>query len=346
MIGQGMERRGHEVQYWSSPAVASLMPVPNSSLRKWLGYADQFLLYPSILSRRVSAMPADTLFVVTDHALGPWVPRIAHRPHVIHCHDFLAQRSALGEVPENPTSWTGQQYQALIRRGFRYGKHFISVSHRSQHDLHRFLTGKPVTSEVVHNGLNGDFGMMAESDAKTVLADQLTPSDANGFLLHVGGNQWYKNRLGVVKLYKAWCEITDNPLPLWMVGAEPMTQLRDAASEGIKNGNVRFLTGLDDGQVTAAYNLAKLFLFPSLDEGFGWPIAEAMACGTPVLTTDAAPMTEVGSKATVYFRRRTTNDANWAQDGARLIEQILNWPAEEREARIHMGLERASELFA
>lgn len=344
MIGDGMAQRGHDVEYWTSPLVVGRFPVSSAGGRKWLSYVDQFLIFPALLAKRIRRESFKTLFVVTDHGLGPWVPRIVHRPHVIHCHDFLAQRSAIGEVPENPTTWTGKRYQELIRRGYRRGRHFISVSQRTKADLHRLLLNQPATSEVVYNGLNADFRVLPVNENRRCLHEHFTSAEVEGFLLHVGGNKWYKNRSGVIELYRAWCERTDSPIPLWMIGGEPGPELRRMAENMPRGSQVRFLVGLRDEQVRAAYNLAKLFLFPSLEEGFGWPIVEAMACGTPVLTTDAAPMTEVGESAAVYHRRRQSSDATWASDGAAIIESICRWTDAERQARVQDGLRRASEL--
>jgi hypothetical protein len=172
MIEQGMVDRGHQVECWTSPSVATRIPISHPSSKKWLGYADEFLLFPQQLGRQLTTVSPDTLIVVTDQALGTWVPRIATRPHVIHCHDFLAQRSALREDPENPTSWTGKWYQRSIRQGYRKGQHSISVSHRSQSGLHRFIDHTPDTSDVVHNGLNGEFRVIDRQSAISVLGER------------------------------------------------------------------------------------------------------------------------------------------------------------------------------
>lgn len=294
------------------------------------------------MAGKLNTYPEDTLFVFTDQALGMWVPHVRHRPHVIHCHDFLALRSALGEFPQNPTSVTGRKYQSLIRDGFSKGGNFICVSEKTRDDLLGLIGKSPSSASVVYNGLNGDFERIEEGEASRRLAEYLRPNDIGGFLMHIGGNQWYKNRVGVIELYRRWCEITTDPLPLWMVGVEPNEKLQRVASTVPSNGEVRFLAGLNDEQVIAAYNLAKLFLFPSLEEGFGWPIAEAMACGTSVLTTDSAPMNEVGGEAAVYHRRMEAGRVDtWARDGARLIAELLNEPNATQQKRIDAGLANA-----
>jgi glycosyltransferase involved in cell wall biosynthesis len=99
-------------------------------------------------------------------------------------------------------------------------------------------------------------------------------------LLHIGGNQWYKKRLGVLALYLAYCRIAQ-PRVLWMLGpVQPEPAMQQLAAQAAQaGGEVRWLVGLPTEAVHAAYALAAVFLFPSLEEGFAgrssrrWPAA-------------------------------------------------------------------------
>jgi glycosyltransferase involved in cell wall biosynthesis len=338
MIADGMRTRGHNLEIWTPQPILFRIPV-NSKLRKWLGYIDQYVLFPLVVRFRLLLASHDTVFVFADQALGPWVPLVAHRPHVVHVHDFLALRSALGEIPKNPTGWTGRQYQAMIRRGFSKGQNFISVSANTKRELGRFLQAQPQRSEVAFNGLNYPFVPMPVVDADEVLKQAGIHMSAQGFLVHVGGNQWYKNRTGVLEIYAAYAKQTPAPLPLLMIGELPTESLRALAEQVAGHGAVRFVSGLSNETVCAAYSLARLMVFPSLAEGFGWPIAEAMACGCPVLTTAEAPMTEVGGNAAHYLPKRPSGDvAEWAAKGAIKIISILASPADASAARRESGL--------
>lgn len=132
MLEDGMKQRGHSVARWSPRPRLFALPSPRA-LRKWLGYIDQYFLFPIEVRSRIKDTIPDTLFVFADNALGPWVPLVKNRFHVIHCHDFLAQKSALGQISENPTSWTGRLYQKFIRRGYSTGK--ISFLSLKKHNL-------------------------------------------------------------------------------------------------------------------------------------------------------------------------------------------------------------------
>ena len=331
MLQQAYERRGYEVEVWSPTAILhrwfNFRP-----LAKWAGYADQYLLFPLWVKLQLYRQPADTLYVFCDQALGPWVPLVAKLPHVIHCHDFLALQSALGDYPQNPVSNTGKIYQRYIRRGFQAGRNFISVSHESKRQLARYLPTAPLISEAVHNGLNYSFAPLASQVALSELAGLSVPVLEQRMLVHVGGNTWYKNRAGVIYIYAALCRQCTNPPPLWMVGDRPNRALAELAEQVPANGKVHFISGLSNRQVQAVYSLAKALIFPSLAEGFGWPIAEAMACGCPVLTTGVAPMTEVGGEHVAYIPVMPHQEgvALWAVGAAQILDQLLNQPEEQK----------------
>jgi glycosyltransferase involved in cell wall biosynthesis len=332
MLADGMRKRGFSVEVWMPLPRFHSLPAPKG-LKKWLGYLDQYLLFPAEFRRRIKTENADTLFVFTDQALGPWVPLVAHRPHIIHCHDFLALRSALGEMKENNTSWTGRLYQGMIRSGFGKGKYFISVSHKTRDDLHRFLPSAPLLSEVVYNGLNRAFEPAQDQRrVRKALSAETGLELTNGYLVHVGGNQWYKNRAGVIELYTAWRHIALVGLPLLYIGEPPSASLLETYHSSPFTRDIYFLSNKTDLFVEKAYQGATLLLFPSLAEGFGWPIAEAMATGCPVLTTNEAPMTEVGGDAAIYVERYEAERAKeWCSTGAKMIEEFLTAPPAIRE---------------
>jgi len=340
MLINGMKERGHEVVFWSPQAFFFKEKLP-ASIKKWLSYIDQYIVFPLIVKRRLKACPPETLFVFTDQALGPWVSQVAQRPHAIHCHDFLALRSALNEIPENRTQWTGKLYQKYIQRGFSKGKYFISVSHNTKDDLHRLIIGEqPKISEVVYNGLNQKFIVASSTVARKDVAAFSGINVDNGFVLHVGGNLWYKNRVGVIQIYDAWRKNSALKIPLLMVGETPDSILTEVYKKSPFSEDIYFLSKITDGQVRTLYSAASVLLFPSIAEGFGWPIAEAMASGCPVITTNEAPMTEVAGNAAYLIRKRNNGieDINWPEECAAVLNTLLSLPDEKRTALIESGL--------
>jgi len=313
-------------------------------LRKWLGYLDQFVVFPMQVRRRLRQMSPGTLFVFSDQALGPWVPLVSGRKSVIHCHDFLALRSALGEFPQNRVSWTGRIYQRWIWRGFRKGRNFISVSERTRADLRRFLGGVgPDRSVVVHNSINYPYRPIAQAEARERFQRHGISFPEEGFILHVGGNQWYKNRDGVLAIYDAYVRLASRAVPLMMIGAPPSDSLKEAAARVNPKGAVHFVVRPPTEVLEAAYSSSCVLLFPSHAEGFGWPIIEAMAAGCPVLTTNDSPMTEVGSDVAFYLPKMSKdNGIPWAEACAQKLVDVLSRSAEERSRTREAGVAHAN----
>lgn len=339
MLSEGMKARGHEVEVWMPKAVFFRLPVP-AIFRKWMSYIDQYLVFPFSVRKKIKKYASDTLFVFTDHALGPWVPLVSHRPHIIHCHDFLAQQAALDKIPESPISKTGKLYQKFIRKGYTKGRNFISVSQKTKNDLHTFLVIKPLLSEVVYNGLNQEFKVLDPIQARELFARSINVPLNTGYVLHVGGNQWYKNRIGIIDVYDAWRITTSLTIPLILIGEVPNLNLLKHYKNSIFKKDIHFISGLDDETVRNAYAGATVFLFPSLAEGFGWPIAEAMASGVPVITTNEAPMTEVAGDAGFLIPKRpfhTHEIQVWATESAGILKRVMVMSTDERSVQIQKG---------
>jgi glycosyltransferase involved in cell wall biosynthesis len=339
MLAAAYRSRGHRVDLWA-PAPRVRAWVPEGRWSKWAGYIDQYLLFPLWVRAAVRREPKETLYVLCDQALGPWVPYVRHLPHVVHCHDLLALRSALGDVAENRPPLTGKVYQRYIRWGFRQARHFISVSCNTRDELHVFGKVRAVTSEVVYNGLSHAFAPIAAGDALRVLTSAGLPADERGMLLHVGGGQWYKNTSGLIRLYAQYAARRPDALPLWLVSPPPDAAVRAALQNVPDNGRVLFFGGWDNRVLQAAYSHARAFLFPSLAEGFGWPIIEAQACGCPVLTTDAPPMSEIGGPAARYLPRLRIGDdvQAWASHGAQVLGELLAMDKQQRERVAAQGI--------
>ncbi len=332
MLRSSFEGLGHDVKLWApQPRLHRLFA--GHPYAKWGGYIDQYVIFPRQVRKALAAEPADTMFVFADQALGPWVPLVENRPHVLHVHDLLNLRSALGDGPGHVTGFSGRVYQKYIRRGFRHARHFISVSNKTRQDLHKFGGVNAVTSEVVYNGLNYPYRPMPQDDARQRLRAQGLPVPDGGMLLHVGGGQWYKNKGGLIALYSRYVAETADPLPLWCIGPKPSAGIARRILEVPAAGRVAFFQNLDNATLQAAYSLARVFLFPSFAEGFGWPLIEAQACGCPVITTDEPPMNEVAGDAARYIPRLApTADIDvWAAHGAQVLRELLALSAAERQ---------------
>lgn len=289
---------GHEVRLLRPRVLLGRIRPGTAGIGKWLGYVDQFVLFRPALWR--AARTADVVHVC-DHSNAMYAGWVGRTPHVVTGHDLLAVRSALGEIPTNRTGWSGRVLQRWILASLRRARLVLCVSEQTRAELLR-LSGLPEQRcRVVHNAINYPYRPMpADESAAHLRALGIDP--AQPFFVHVGGNQWYKNRAGVLRLF---AELIKHPAyarhRLVMAGKPWTAPMRAVCAELDLHDRVDERVEVSNEQLRALYSRAEALLFPSLSEGFGWPIAEAQACGCPVATTGRAPMTEVGADAAIYI---------------------------------------------
>jgi len=115
-----------------------------------------------------------------------------------------------------------------------------------------------------------------------------------------------------------------------------------------ERGEVVFLGNVRSAALEALYSVAAAFLFPSLEEGFGWPLIEAQACGCPVITTARPPMSEVAGDAACYLPRlQSSQDIDsWALQGGIVLEKLIAESPAEKAVRKRRGQEWASRFGA
>lgn len=350
MIKEGMLEKGHDLTIWTPKSFFTNLAFKQVFLEKWMGYLDQYVVFPIIIKIRLVNFNKDTLFVFADNALGPWVPLVKKRYHVVHCHDFLAQQSAFGLLPENKVGITGKYYQKFIRWGYSKAENFISISNKTQTDLHSFLAKPPKISKVVYNGLNQNFELVKNKIAvRELLTKQYAIDLSNGYILHVGGNAFYKNKLGVLEIYDQWAKDFEANIPLILVGEPPSEELLAFKEKSTVSKSIHFITNIDDLQLQQFYQGASVMVFPSLYEGFGWPIVEAMASGSLVITTNENPMKEVAADAGFYIPKKIFNSeevVKWKTIAAKELEKVIQLTPEETMAAIQKSILRSKEFSA
>ncbi len=298
---------------------------------KWLAYIDKFILFPQQLRSKVKGAPA--LVHICDHSNAMYARQIQEVPVLSTCHDLLAVRGALGEPTDCPASFMGKRLQRWIVSGLESATVVICVSRATLADAQRLVVtrnGKP-RFEMISLGLNYPYRELAPHEAHGRLAQHSLLASGKPYFLHVGSNLDRKNRAGVLRVFARCQDQWDGSL---VFAGEPLSdELRLLARELGVLGRVIEVANATSELLEALYNCATALLFPSTCEGFGWPIAEAQACGCPVICTDREPMTEVAGDAALT--RDLEDEAGFAADLLRLTN-----PA-EREHWKAKGLENA-----
>jgi glycosyltransferase involved in cell wall biosynthesis len=296
-MARGLMQAGHEVRGVRPRSVVGQLQPSWRGLGKWLGYIDKFGVFPRDLK---TALKWADIVHICDQANSFYTKYMGSFPHVVTCHDLLAIRSALGEIPRIETRWSGRQLQRMILKGLNRAQHIVCVSEATRKDLLRVTGIHDHRVSRVYNSLNYPYSRMERWEAEFRVS-KLRVDPGQSFLLHVGGNQWYKNRLGVLRIFSLLRKLpVGRNLKLVMAGKPWTAEMRRFIAENEMRDVTFELTGIVDEDLRALYSTASMMLFPSLEEGFGWPIIEAQACGCPVLTSGRPPMDEVGGSAAIY----------------------------------------------
>lgn len=267
-------------------------------LKKWFGYIDKLILFPFQLQKAASW--ADVVHIC-DHGNAIYTKYLQKIPHLVTCHDLFAIRAGLGEFPEHKTGWTGKKLQQMMLKGLNQAQMVVCVSEQTKNDLLRLSSLSENSISVISMGLNYPYAPMQTTEAKKILASLGVPANSN-FILHVGANHWYKNRIGVLSIfYELMLRLEKTNFYLVMVGKPFTDEMHQLIKKYNMTEKVIELVAVDNEHLQALYSSATALLFPSLHEGFGWPIIEAQACGCAVFTSNRPPMNIVGGEAAIYI---------------------------------------------
>jgi glycosyltransferase involved in cell wall biosynthesis len=145
-----------------------------------------------------------------------------------------------------------------------------------------------------------DRAFRPSGDASAAQAFRQRRTAGQPFLLYVGTRHPYKNFAGLLVAYAAWPQRAG--FRLLACGGGPPSPQESALMRALGMRElVQFWSDVSDADLVAAYNAAAALVVPSLYEGFGLPLWEAMACGTPVVASRAGALPEVGGDVPAYF---------------------------------------------
>jgi glycosyltransferase involved in cell wall biosynthesis len=225
------------------------------------------------------------LYHSTHYVLPLWVPC----PAVVTIHDIIHLL-----YPEFLRHRLAFFYAfRMLRRGLARGRRIITVSRTTLADLRRFFQVPEDKVQVIYNGVESIYHKrLGRDDIKGRLEHLgITPP----YLLFVGNPKPHKNLDNVVQAYARAREIHDVEACLVCVGGRDGAEqkvLRRAEQMGIAD-QVQILGHVEQNDLSALYQGAELFLYPTLYEGFGLPVVEAMASGTAVITSNTSALKEI-----------------------------------------------------
>ncbi|AMR32348.1 hypothetical protein A0256_13410 [Mucilaginibacter sp. PAMC 26640] len=266
------------------------------------------------------------------HTTNCIIPYFSKTRTLLTVHDLVAL-----DHPEYCKKETVAFYRALLPNSIKNATKIVAVSNKIKEDiLQRFIID-PAKIEVIHHGVGKEFKRIVslEKLQRCVEKYKLPPK----FLLFIGNLEPRKN---LVNLIDAYIELK--------IHSRVKQKLVIAGANGWKNddlyakvlkhelANEVIFTGyVDQCDIPSIYSLADLFIFPSLYEGFGLPVLEAMACGTPVLCSNRGALPEVTGSSLPHLDPLNVSDI------AKKILLFLN-NSQFRSQLVDIGFDRVKQF--
>jgi len=271
------------------------------------------------LAAKARADRADLLHVQYTAPLVQTVPIVV----TIHDVSFI-------ERPEYLTWSRAHQLRWTVRRTVARAAKIITVSEFSRQAIARAYGLDPAEIVVTPNASQDCFRPVNREMARRRVAEQL--GFPQPFILNVGDLHPRKNQLGLVRAFRALLDAhPELPHMLLMAGKHTWfaPQVIDEVRRQGLEQRVIFTKFVEDEFLPVLYNAAELFVFPSHYEGFGLPAIEAMACGRPVVCSDAAALPEVVDGAAILFRPDSVGEQMRAMRDV-LLDQELSQRMEKK----------------
>ena len=286
-IASGLRSIERSVEEWTPRSSLERFDGSRSVMR-WLRY----VTYPLQLKRLLAQTNTVDIHHVVDHGYAHLIRALPKSRSVITVHDLiplLAWRGELGEsVRTRPPIFA--QYSA--RHLSKFSK-LIAASCHTARDLVRILGVNASQIEVVSPSLSAQFKRCTDPEIQRYRTTHGWNDET--FVILTTGIEFYKNHAVVAQVVNRLIERGHPVHLLWTAKTAPSdSPLLKLPSRNVTSQFVAY------EDLPLLYSSVNCVLFPSLYEGFGFPVAEALACGTPVVCSDAASLPEVGGECALF----------------------------------------------
>ncbi len=265
-------------------------------------YYERYWNYP----QRLKQQEID-LFHIIDHTHGylcQWLKR-DRRPNIVTCHDLINLIQ--------PETFKGQARFPLISmaawrlgiKGMKAADHVLSVSSHTKKDAIQHLHLSPDKITVTPNAVDRMFRPMSP-DQCAAFRRHLGITPDTFCLLNVGSNNARKN-IPTILAVVAILNQSGFPVHFWKVSADFTKEQKQFIRDHQLTDCVTYLGKPDEETLVTIYSAADVLMAPSLYEGFGLTILEAMACGTTVITANVSAMPEVAGDAAILVAPQDQN---------------------------------------
>lgn len=285
----------------------------------------RYVCYPRQARRQVRG-----IHHILDHGYAHLMSVLDPARTVVTVHDLipiLAGRGLIRGVSRPRRSWLAEWTARYYRKAAR----LIAISENTKRDLVAHFGCRPENIEVVYFGLNPAFRPWTPEERHVLRVRYGLPEDARVVL--ITGHQYYKNHETCLKVMETLQRRYGASLRLLRLG-RVTPQWNALRNDSPFRELVVEIPELPEQRMRELYGVADCLLFPSWYEGFGLPPLEAMACGTPAVTSNAASLPEAVGDAALTA---TPDDVEGL---AQVVGRLLD-DGEFRAAQIARGLDRA-----
>ena len=257
---------------------------------------NRFAVYPRWIARNRARFD---IFHIVDHSYSHLIHHLPAARCIVTCHDLDTFKCLL-QPAESPYSWAFCAMTRRILGGFRKASMVICVSAATRDEVvSRNLLDKERLL-VIHNGVHPAFTEISDDVADLEIARMLEPVQKDSIeILHVGSELPRKRIDLLLKIFARLRAKFPGARLLRVGGGLTDENKRLARQLGVADAIV-VLPFLQRRILAAAYRRAVAVLLPSDSEGFGFPMLEAMACGTPVIASDLPVLREIGGDTVRY----------------------------------------------
>ena len=230
-------------------------------------------------------------------------------------------------LPETHTPANVAADRAFARRILQRADGLIAVSEATRSDAVRLLQVRPEKIRVIHHGVDGRFFGVTPADIQAV---RLHHELRRPYLLFVGTVEPRKNIDLLLSAYEGLPASIREEFEMVVAGPPGWAQSATLARLRQPSRGVRYLGYVPERDLAGLFAGATAFVYPSLYEGFGFPVAQAMAAGTPVITSDVSALPEVAGGAAILIDPRSEKDLRDA------MQNLLTSPS-RREQLAELG---------
>ncbi len=244
---------------------------------------------------------AKTMKVDLYHGLSQELPFLMPKNilSVVTIHDLIFLR-----FPEFYNPIDVQIYKAKVKHACKTADAIIAISEQTAKDLVEYIGADEAKIKVIYQGCHPNFKRQFSS--KQLAAIKLKYKLPDRFLLNVGTIEPRKNALIIVKALRS----LKHKIPLVIIGRPTpyLDIIKVYANQFNLQNQILYLHQVDFKDLPAIYRLASVFIYPSLFEGFGIPLVEAITCDVPVITSNGSCFSEAAGPSAIYFDSRSETE--------------------------------------